>query len=125
MRELVSKSRDLASLQKSTCKSRAIKRNELSTNMASKFTKKRFLEQLRGSLPVSKHLSNEPKAETSCSFLVLHPSSGVHTVRCHFKLNAAKKFLVIISGCEFVRFLGYGNEIEPFAKNRFFSVRKW
>ena len=83
--------------------------------MASKFTKKRFLEQLHGS-PVSKHLSNEPKAETSCSFLVLHPSSGVHTERCHFKLNTAKEFLVIISGCEFVRFLGYGNEIEPFAK---------
>ena len=41
-RELVSKSRDGASLKKSTRKSRAIKRNEMSTNMASKFVKKVF-----------------------------------------------------------------------------------
>ena len=38
-RELVSKSRDGASLKKSTRKSRAIKRNEMSTNMAFKFVK--------------------------------------------------------------------------------------
>ena len=41
-RELVSKSRDGASFKKSTRKSRAIKRNEMSTNMASKFVKKKF-----------------------------------------------------------------------------------
>ena len=28
----------------------------------------------------------------------------------------------IVSGSEFVAFLGYGNEVEAFAKNRFFSV---
>ena len=39
-----------------------------------------------------------------------------------FKLNAAKKFFDILSGSEFVGFLGYGNEAEAFAKNRFFSV---
>ena len=39
-----------------------------------------------------------------------------------FKLNAAKKFFNILSGSEFVAFLGYGNEVEAFAKNRFFSV---
>ena len=39
-----------------------------------------------------------------------------------FKLNAAKKFFDILSGSEFVAFLGYGNEVEAFAKNRFFSV---
>ena len=60
-RELVSKSRDGASLKKSTRKWRAKKRNEMSTNMASKFVKKKFLEQLRESLQVSKHLSNEHK----------------------------------------------------------------
>ena len=41
-RELVSKSRDGASFKKSTRKSRAIKRNKMSTNMASKFVKKNF-----------------------------------------------------------------------------------
>ena len=41
-RELVSKSRDGASFKRSTRKSRAIKRNEMSTNMASKFAKKNF-----------------------------------------------------------------------------------
>ena len=41
-RELVSKSRDGTSLKKSTRKSRAIKHNEMSTNMASKFVKKKF-----------------------------------------------------------------------------------
>ena len=40
-RELVSKSCDGASLKKSTRKSRAIKRNEMSTNMASKFCEKK------------------------------------------------------------------------------------
>ena len=39
-----------------------------------------------------------------------------------FKLNAAKKFFDILSGSEFVAFLGYGNEVEAFAENRFFSV---
>ena len=39
-----------------------------------------------------------------------------------FKLNAAKKFLDILSGSEFVAFLGYGNEVEAFAENRFFNV---
>ena len=39
-----------------------------------------------------------------------------------FKLNAAKKFVHILSDNEFVGFLGYGNEAEAFAKNRFFSV---
>ena len=29
-----------------------------------------------------------------------------------FKLNAAKKFFDILSGSEFVAFLGYGNEVE-------------
>ena len=38
------------------------------------------------------------------------------------KLNAAKKFFDILSSSEFVGFLGYGNEVEAFAKNRFFSV---
>ena len=38
------------------------------------------------------------------------------------KLNAAKKFFDILSGSEFVAFLGCGNEVEVFAKNRFFSV---
>ena len=36
-----------------------------------------------------------------------------------FKLNAAKKFFDILSGSEFVAFLGYGNEVEAFAKNNF------
>ena len=36
--------------------------------------------------------------------------------------NAANKFLDILSGSEFVAFLVYGNEVEAFAKNRFFSV---
>ena len=40
-RKLASKSRDGASFKKSTRKSRAIKRNEMSTNMASKFVKKK------------------------------------------------------------------------------------
>ena len=40
-------------------------------------------------------------------------------------LNAAKKFFDILSGCEFVGLFGFGNEVEAFAKNRFFSVRKW
>ena len=39
-RELVTKSRDGASFKNSTRKSRAINRNEMSTNMASKFVKK-------------------------------------------------------------------------------------
>ena len=39
-----------------------------------------------------------------------------------FKLNAARKFFDILSGSEFVAFLGYGNEVEAFANNRFFSV---
>ena len=39
-RELVSESRDGASFKKTTRKSRAIKRNEMVTNMASKFVKK-------------------------------------------------------------------------------------
>ena len=39
-----------------------------------------------------------------------------------FKLNAAKKFFDILSGSEFVAFLGYENEVEAFAKNKFFSV---
>ena len=34
-------------------------------------------------------------------------------------MNAAKKFFDIVSGSEFVAFLGYGNELEAFAKNRF------
>ena len=38
------------------------------------------------------------------------------------KLNAAKKFFEILSGSEFVAFLGCGNEVEAFAKNRFFSI---
>ena len=42
-----------------------------------------------------------------------------------FKLNAAKKFFDILSGSEFVAFLGYGNEVEAFAKNRFFSESGW
>ena len=37
-----------------------------------------------------------------------------------FKLNAAKKFFDILSGSEFVAFLGYGNEVEAFAENRLF-----
>ena len=37
------------------------------------------------------------------------------------KLNAAKKFFDILSGSEFVAFLGYGNEVEAFAENRCFS----
>ena len=41
-RELVSKSRDGASFNKFTRTSRAIKRNEMSTNMASKFVQKNF-----------------------------------------------------------------------------------
>ena len=41
-RELVSKSRDGASFKKPTRESRAIKRNEMSTNMASKFVKKKI-----------------------------------------------------------------------------------
>ena len=48
-------------------KSRSIKRNEMSTNMASKFVKKNF-EQLRESLPVSKHLSNEYKTLPFCTW---------------------------------------------------------
>ena len=39
-----------------------------------------------------------------------------------FKVNVAKKFFDIFSGSEFVAFLGYGNEVQAFAKNRFFSV---
>ena len=39
-----------------------------------------------------------------------------------FKLNAAKKFFDILSGSELVAFLGYGNEVEAFAKNRLFRV---
>ena len=39
-----------------------------------------------------------------------------------FKQNAAKKLFNILFGSEFVAFLGYGNEVEAFAKNRFFSV---
>ena len=38
------------------------------------------------------------------------------------KLKAAKKFFVILSSSEFVAFFGYENEVEAFAKNRFFSV---
>ena len=38
------------------------------------------------------------------------------------KLNAANIFFDILSGSEFVDFLGYGNEVEAFAENRFFSV---
>ena len=41
-RKLVSKSRDGASFKKPTRKSRAIKRNEMSANMASKFVKKKI-----------------------------------------------------------------------------------
>ena len=33
-----------------------------------------------------------------------------------------KAFFHILSGSEFDAFLGYGNEVEAFAKNRFFSV---
>ena len=66
-RELVSKSRDGASFKKSTRKSRAIKRNEMSTNMASKFVKKKILEHLRESRPVSKHLSNEHTTLSFCT----------------------------------------------------------
>ena len=39
-----------------------------------------------------------------------------------FKLNAAKNLFDILSGSEFVAFLGYGNEVEAFAENSFFSV---
>ena len=39
-----------------------------------------------------------------------------------FRLNAANNFFDILSGSEFVAFLGYGNEVEAFAKNRFFSA---
>ena len=39
----------------------------------------------------------------------------------YFKLNAAKKFFDILSGSEFVAFLGYGNQVEAFAENRCFS----
>ena len=39
-----------------------------------------------------------------------------------FKLNAAKKFFDILSGSEFVAFLGYEKKVEAFANNRFFSV---
>ena len=35
-----------------------------------------------------------------------------------FKLNAANNFFDILSGSEFVAFLGYGNKVEAFAKNR-------
>ena len=41
-RELLSKSRDGASFKQSTRKSRAIKRNEMSTSIASQFVKKKF-----------------------------------------------------------------------------------
>ena len=41
-----------------------------------------------------------------------------------FKLNAAKKFFDILSGSEFVAFLGYGNEVEAFAKN-LVLVKMW
>ena len=41
-----------------------------------------------------------------------------------FKMNAAKKFFDILSGSEFVAFLGYGNEVEAFAKNRFLQRLK-
>ena len=61
------------------------------------------------------------------------PSGGVHfdffvvgfvffvMEKC-FKLNAANNFFDILSGSEFVAFLGYGNEVKAFAKNRFFSA---
>ena len=39
----------------------------------------------------------------------------------YFKLNAVKKFFDMF-GSEFVAFLEYGNEVEAFAKNRFFSL---
>ena len=39
-----------------------------------------------------------------------------------FKLNVANKFFDILSGSEFVAFLGYWNEVEAPAENRFFSV---
>ena len=39
-----------------------------------------------------------------------------------FKLNAAKTFFDILSRSELVASLGYGNEVEAFANNRFFSV---
>ena len=38
------------------------------------------------------------------------------------RLNVANNFFDILSGSEFVAFLGYGNEVEAFAKNRFFSA---
>ena len=38
-----------------------------------------------------------------------------------FKLNAAK-FFDILSVSELVGFVGFGNEVEAFAKYRFFSV---
>ena len=38
------------------------------------------------------------------------------------KLNSAKKFFDILSGSEFVAFLGYGNEVEAFAYSSFFSI---
>ena len=41
-----------------------------------------------------------------------------------FKLNVAKKFFDILSGSEFVGFLGYENEVEALAKNRFFQRLK-
>ena len=36
-----------------------------------------------------------------------------------FKLKVANKFFDILPCSEFVGFLGYGNEVEAFAKNRF------
>ena len=42
----------------------------------------------------------------------------------YFKLNAAKKFFDISFGSEFVAFLGYGNKVEAFAKNKFFQRLK-
>ena len=49
----------LKNLRESSARYNAMKL--LSTNMVSKFVQKPILEQLRESLPVSKHLSNEQK----------------------------------------------------------------
>jgi len=44
---------------------------------------------------------------------------------CHGKMLKAERgeeIFDILSSCEFVGFVGYGNEVEAFVKNRFFSV---
>ena len=58
---------------------------------------------------------------SKASLSVLSDLSFLLWKKC-FKLNAANKFVDILSCSEFVGFLGYGNEVEAFVKNRFFSV---